>query len=612
MGVEKLLREINTVSSASRAELIRPIVPINEWIENPYYVGDLVYTLYPKYKQHIKSIFDEERDVSDYIDEIILRSSIGTGKTSFINVVLIRKLYELSCYSDIRPLFNLMTSKKLMMVYFSITKEVAENTGYAQLRDMILTIPYFQDNFLPNTKKSYDIEWPERNMKIVSGSNSNQVIGADVIASVIDEGDFYGSTNANTSSDGQALSKAQQLYASIRQRARSRFLVNGINHSLNCILSSPTYASGFISQLLESNRANPHAYIIEETLWTVKPKGTYSSTMFLVFKGTNLIDPCIVEDVSFFKDFYATIYETCPEMETKDVITEFHKLPKDKQEFFIEVPIDFKSDFEVNLIKALQDIASVPVAPLGRLFTSNIYYQKAIDNTDSVLIQDEITITTDVNDERTIQTYFKPDYTPKHPELPRFLHFDQSITGDEAGVACCYVEARPNANGGIDKKVTVEWVVRIVPPKKPNQIDLKKLRSICYYLRDTLNLQIGKVTFDSYASEEAIQDLQIHNFNVARQSVDKDDKAYQDLVQLYYTESVKHPEHKRYHEELFNLIWYRAKHRVDHPALFSSGETGDKGCTDAVCGAVQNALVDVDALYNTLRSGDNDAILSLM
>jgi len=324
MGVEKLLREINTVSSASRAELIRPIVPINEWIENPYYVGDLVYTLYPKYKQHIKSIFDEERDVSDYIDEIILRSSIGTGKTSFINVVLIRKLYELSCYSDIRPLFNLMTSKKLMMVYFSITKEVAENTGYAQLRDMILTIPYFQDNFLPNTKKSYDIEWPERNMKIVSGSNSNQVIGADVIASVIDEGDFYGSTNANTSSDGQALSKAQQLYASIRQRARSRFLVNGINHSLNCILSSPTYASGFISQLLESNRVNPHAYIIEETLWTVKPKGTYSSTMFLVFKGTNLIGPCIVEDVSFFKDFYATIYDPCPEMETKDVITEFN------------------------------------------------------------------------------------------------------------------------------------------------------------------------------------------------------------------------------------------------------------------------------------------------
>ena len=55
------------------------MVPINEWIDSPYYVGDLVYTLYPKYKQHIRSIFDPERDESDYIDEIIMSCSIGTG-----------------------------------------------------------------------------------------------------------------------------------------------------------------------------------------------------------------------------------------------------------------------------------------------------------------------------------------------------------------------------------------------------------------------------------------------------------------------------------------------------------------------------------------------------
>ena len=74
-----LIDEIRTITSTNKAELIRPMVPIDEWIDSSYYVGDLVYTLYPKYKQHIKSIFDPDRDESDYIDEIIMSCSIGTG-----------------------------------------------------------------------------------------------------------------------------------------------------------------------------------------------------------------------------------------------------------------------------------------------------------------------------------------------------------------------------------------------------------------------------------------------------------------------------------------------------------------------------------------------------
>lgn len=603
-AVETLLNEIKSITSDSKAYLVRPIVPIDEWVESEYYIGDLVYTLYPKYKQHIKSIFDEERDESDYIDEIIMTASLGSGKTSFINVVLIRKLYELSCYSDVRPLYNLMSNKKLLMVYFSITKEVAENTGYAQLRNMILTIPYFQDLFSPNTKKSYNIEWPDKNMAIVSGSDARQVIGTDVIASVIDEGDFYG--NTTNSMDGKSLSKAQSLYSSILKRAHSRFRVGGRNYSLNCIISSPTYASGFITQLKDENRNNPHCYIIEETLWTVKPKGTYSDQNFVVFKGTPLLDPQIVEDSSFYNDLLITLQLPKQQFTVKDPVEAYKDLPPEVREHLILIPIDFYSDFKVNLIQALQDIGSVAVAPLGRLFTSEKYYQKAIINQESPLLQDEITISTDINDSRTIQAYFKPDYKPEHPECPRYLHFDQSITNDETGVACCYLLTHTDDDGKVIKDIHVEWMIRIVPPKRPNQIDLKKVRSICYYLRDNLNLTIGKITFDSFASEESIQDLQIHNFNVARLSLDKTDQQYTTVIQQYFTETLHHPDHKRYHEELFNLIWYREKHKVDHPADL------DKGVTDAVVGCVSTALTDADALYTSLRQNDSQTLLNIL
>lgn len=601
---DKLINELKDMNKTSKAELIRPIVPIEEWVDSPYYLGDVCYTLYPKYKKHLKSIFDSERDESDYIDEIIMKTSIGAGKTSFINVVLMRKLYELSCYSDIRPLYNLMTSKKLLMVYFSITRKVAEDTGYAQLRNMLLTTPYFRDNFLPNTKKSYDIEWPERNMAITSGSQANQVIGTDVILSVVDEGDFYGNTNVTP--DGQALSKAQQLYTSIKQRGRSRFMVNGVNHSLNCVLSSPTYESSFITKLINNSRGNPHTYIIEETLWTIKPKGTYSDVMFIVFKGTNLLDPQIVEDSKFFNEVLVSLYiKPIDDIDTKSVTDAFKEIPDRVKQYFVEIPIDFYNDFKNDLLKALQDIGSVAIAPEGRLFSSAKFYNKAI-SINNPFLQEEITISTNKLDDRTIQSYFRSDYKPEHPELPRFIHFDQSTTGDEAGVACSYIETKINPDNTIDKKVTVEWMIRVKPPKKPEQIDLKKLRSIVYYLRDVLHLQIGKVTFDSYASEEAVQDLQIHNFNCGTLSVDRDDKAYQALIQLYYTESIRHPEHQRYHQELFALIWYRAKKKVDHPADL------DKGVTDAVCGSVYDALLDADSVYSNLRREDAKSVLDIL
>jgi len=388
-------------------------------------------------------------------------------------------------------------------------------------------------------------------------------------------------------------------------------MVNGINHSLNCIISSPTYASGFITRLLQENRTNPHAYIIEETLWTVKPKGTYSSEMFLVFKGTNLLDPQIVENVSFFNDLLVSLYYKPVEFTTNNVITEFKKLPKEVKLHFVEIPIDFLSDFKINLIRALQDIASVAVAPEGRLFTSEKYYQKALTSYNP-LSQEEITISTSVTDMRTIQSFFRSDYKPVHPELPRFLHFDQSLTGDEAGVACCYIETKMLSDNTIDKKVTVEWMVRVKPPKKPEQIDLKKLRSIIYYMRDNLHLRIGKVTFDSYASEEAVQDLKLHNIPCGVLSLDRDDKAYTTVTQMYYTETIKHPEHKRYHEELFNLIWFREKHKVDHPAKFDNDTVGDKGVTDAVIGAAWNAILDAEAVYSSLRSKDTNMVLNIM
>lgn len=605
---QKLIDELHDIKNNTTATLLRPIIPIEEWVDSPYYLGETCYELYPKYKQHLKSIFDSERDDSDYIDEVMMRCSIGTGKTSLANVILIRKLYELSCYTDIRPLYNLMTSKKLLMVYFSITKEVAENTGYAQLRDMLFNIPYFQDNFAPNSKKSYDIEFPDNNMAITSGSRALNALGGDVIASVIDEGDFYGDAGSTDTTGANALGKAQSLYASIRKRARSRFMVNGRNFSLNMIISSPTYASSFISKLIDDNRGNPHAYIIEETLWSVKPKGTYSDEMFLVFKGTPVLDPQIVDDPEFYNNLLATLYLPQKQFKSKDPLMCLADLPPDVQQYFIQIPIDFRKEFEIDLITALQDIASVPTAPLGRLFTSEKYYNKAATK-QSPFTQQTITISTSKTDTRTIQTYFRPNYKPEHPELPRFVHFDYSTTGDECGVGCSYAKylGKDKVTGQIVKDITTEWMMHIKPPKKPEEMDLRKCRSILYYMRDVLHLKIGCVTFDSFASEEAIQSLRQDGFTVEKLSLDRDDTPYTEIMQLYYQELYHHPHHDRYKEELFNLVHFRSKHKVDHPEGCFTIDTKIR-LVDGRSLSIKDLLIEQQYKTNYVYSITNDGI----
>lgn len=51
-----------------KAQLIRPIVPIREWLSNEYYCGSEVFNLYPFWKEHLIRIYESPV----LINEIIL------------------------------------------------------------------------------------------------------------------------------------------------------------------------------------------------------------------------------------------------------------------------------------------------------------------------------------------------------------------------------------------------------------------------------------------------------------------------------------------------------------------------------------------------------------
>ena len=113
------------------------------------------------------------------------------------------------------------------------------------------------------------------------------------------------------------------------------------------------------------------------------------------------------------------------------------------------------------------------------------------------------------------------------------------------------------------------------------------------------------ISYDTFQSAEAVQDLMKSGYPVQYRSVDRTDKEYLDLTELYYQGRIHHYRNDWYEKELFNLNWFRAKQKVDHPPV---NQGGTKDLSDAVCGSVANAL-EYPAVEEIQRENDIDYFL---
>ena len=593
------LKEFRGITS--EAKLVRKIVDIETWINDEFYSGPSARQLYPYWKRAIIKVFTSPVR----INTVVITGSIGTGKSTAATYMLAYMLYELSCYFPPQALYNLMTNSKILLAYFNINKELASQVGFAQFRDLIDTIPYFQNIFKRNEKKNSMLEWPQSQIYMKSASSSNDVIGMNLISFFVDEANFFkgdGAASTGTSIN-DVQSKARQLYNSVRTRGKSRFVVNNVDYTFNIVVSSSMYASSFTEEIIQESRNDEHVMVFDAKIWEVKNVNTYSKEKFLVFSGNELIDPVIcksIADVDYIRAHYKLKPTTADSViNSIDDIDDY-----DIKKRFIKVPMNFLSEFEGNIIQALQDIAGVPVSATGKLFSNRDSYARALlQDEESPFVQDQITISTGAD--TTIQDYFKYSWQPKDVSKKRFLHFDQSTSGDSYGVAQCYIDSISYDDFGLPLiNVKFDWMIRINPPKPPHKIDLAKVRSIIPWQEKRFGISYGMITYDTFQSAEAVQDLEKSGYPVAFRSVEKD-KPYLDLCDLYYQGRIKHYRNEWYEKELFDLVWLRAAGKVDHPP---AKEGGTKDLADAVCGSVANAL-ESDCIVEQRRETDIDYFL---
>jgi hypothetical protein len=554
-----------------------------------------LYVVYKVYSSNIVGDIEVEGSHTYISDGGLINHN--TGKSTCGLYILLRKLYELSCYRNIAGLFGMMSNSFTAFLYFSLTKYQAERTGYGQLRSIIDGIPYFNECFCRNKYRNSTLDFPE-NVRMFYGASTGDMIGMNVIASILDEANFFGDSSGSDVNYGDVA----KLHDSIMSRQSSRYTKNGVNHSLSVVISSSTFQSSYTQQLYERSLTDSSIKYARARLWDIKPKGTYSDKMFYVFAGNEKFDPFMIESTS---DLCAKLgISLDPSLDIPDAIS---KLSQEYRNLVDEVPIDFYNIYKSNIIQGLQDFSGMSVSSTGKLFTSRSVFDSCIDKSIQPLFSKNEFIIETCNDEpyNCIQYYLNGIEFP-HKECPRYLHIDIGVANDAYGIACCYKHGTKLVDGVEVPEYFFDFSLRIVPPPAPKRVSISRCHEFIKYMRDNLGLRIGLVSFDQFQSEASRQFLTENGFNVKYQSVDKTDTAYLFFVDCMYKNIVHFGEEfaEAIKKELFDLIWYRSKQKVDHPAGGTAhGATKDR--MDAVVGSLYNAYITQETMYNP------DDILSL-
>lgn len=286
--------------------------------------------------------------------------------------------------------------------------------------------------------------------------------------------------------DGGPYNQSTALYNSIARRRKSRFMSQGKQPGMVCIVSSRRYPGQFTDQKEAEARkqlqktGKTSIYIYDKRMWDIKP-WEFSTEWFHVFVGDITRQPRIISKGD--------------KVSTKD------------RPLLMEIPVEFKDEFARDILNALRDIAGV-----STLATHPF-------------IMDVGAVSSCFGKHRSILNFTSIDFeqqrlkiTPKRfikPEIPRFVHIDLAVTGDSAGVVMGCITGFRDIERGSDIEtlpvIHIDYSLEVVPPKG-GEILFYKIRDLLYKLRE-LGQNIKWVSCDSFQSRDILQIVRQKGFS---------------------------------------------------------------------------------------------------
>lgn len=285
---EEERREIEARLAAGAQD--RPILPVRDWVRNPYFVGELASDgpggIYPQIKEHLEEIF-EGRDGRGYF-EVVLGGAISFGKTSgYMKGIVLRTLYELSCLAVPQRAFRSMqVSDSIILMNYNVTEKKARDTLYWSVRRQLESTPYFKDvGFLPEPMTKNEAKFPKNITMRPGVANATGAVSENLVAATLDEANQYVlvEDSERARARGETYDVADALHKGCFNRMRSRFMLPGEGGEMPrlsklVVGSSAMYPEDFVERRCDQVAAGKveHSVIVyRNTEWGTKPKHFY-------------------------------------------------------------------------------------------------------------------------------------------------------------------------------------------------------------------------------------------------------------------------------------------------------------------------------------------------
>jgi len=491
--------------------------------------------------------------------EAVLTGSIGCGKTTLALYTTAYQLYLLSCLRTPHEQFGLDPASEIIFIFQSINAGLAKQVDFARFKAMVENSEYFTKHFMFDKNLESKLKFPNRIEVIPVSGQETAAIGQNVIGGVIDELNYMAVTERSKNSvDGGTYDQAVALYNSLARRRKSRFMSKGSLPGVLCLVSSKRYPGQFTDIKMDEAETEIERdgkttiYVYDKRSWDVIPPDRFLGGRFNVFIGDESKKPYILKN-------------------EKDL-----KRHKDELELVISVPVEYRTEFETDIMNSLREIAGVSTLAKHPFMVNTEKVAEAFQPNHLSILSRELV------DFKDTQLAIYPDRFRDLQE-PRWVHLDLALTGDSAGISMGYIKnfksiKRGELENEILPNIKMDFTLEIEPPKG-DEIQFHKLRSLIYKLSE-YGVIIKWVSLDSFQSSDFLQILRVKGYKTGLISLDRTTMPYNILKTCIYDGRLTTPEHPKLKHELLSLEIDQKKGKIDHPS------TSTKDVSDSLGGVV--------------------------
>ena len=539
-----------------------------KYLGNAWHSPDGSCKLYEYWENKLKELFPDPYTTK--YNNFIESGARGLGKSEIAITVGLYLMHRIMCLKDPRMFFNLKPTENIAFAFMNITITLSEDIGITKFQATVKESPWFMQHGTL-TKRNNEPYWiPPNPIKMIIGSQSSHVVGQSIYFAFFDEISFI----RNQDIDRQKAIAIDMIDTAIGGM-KTRFLHNGKNPTLLVLASSKRSEKSFLEEHMKKKLADDDAsaLIVDEPVWNVKPKSTYSGKTFKVAKGNRFLPSEIIPDGEDENIYISKGYS------------------------ILNVPIEFRTDFRDDIDRALCDFAGVSSSDITKYISGAKFIETVDEKIKNPFTKEILEIGTD--DNLQYYDFFDMERVPKEMlSKPLYIHLDMSVSGDKTGISGTWIAGKRHSsnNESSNKEVYFQTAFGVaIKAPKGRQISFEKNRLFIYWLKEQ-GFNIRGITSDTFQNVSLGQDLISKGFDYTVLSVDRVNsekicEPYAYFKTVVYEKRIITFYCKLLQEEVVGLERNTNSGKVDHP---NEGKSGSKDLVDAVVGSIFNASKHAD------------------